>query len=436
MSFFLRFLLPLFLFAPAGAWAGARAGEAPEALGIGEQTTLTVEPGTRFSVGNGEVIQVRATQIGGGKSLLLVKGKSQGYSDLMLLDAQGGRRALAFRVVSKRQAALASDGKAIFSEASGLRLQANGDGWLARGSARSLEDWNAERTIEAQGKGKVQSIAHLHPLERVRAESRIRRLLRDAGLDGLAVKSAGSTVLVYGDAGSQGEKELAESLAHEVIRDAVSQIRVPFEKGSRLRFRARILEVLKDSASSLGLDWPEGIPNVLQISKGFTKASFALDAALRLLERKGQARLLSQPELLLNEKGVAELEVGGEIPVPLHSHLFSAVQWKQYGLTLRLELPGVSRNLARARITVKISTLDPANGAEGVPALRVSKMDTQVDMEVGKAVLLSGLMESRQSRNLQGIPFLSDVPVLGELFRSHDFQENRSELVILIEAEA
>jgi Flp pilus assembly secretin CpaC len=409
----------------------ARAEEA-QPLGLGELTSVSVEPGTRFSVGNPEVIQVKATQAGE-KSLLLVKGKAQGYSDLILLGEKGEKRKVSFRVVSKRQAALGGDGKSMFS-APGLSLHANGDGWLARGSTRSLEDWNAERALESAGKGKVQSIAHLHPLERARAESLIRRRLKDAGLKGIEVKSAGNTVLLFGDADGEGDKALAESLAVEVIRDARSQIRVPFERGARLRFHARILEMMKDSALSLGLQWPDGVPNALQVAPGVLHGTFALDAALRLLEKKGQARLLAQPQLLLNEKGTAELQVGGQIPIPLHSRLFSAVEWKNYGLTLRLELPGVSRGLARTHVSVEIATLDPANGNDGVPALRVSKLDTQVDMEVGKAVLLSGLMESRQSRNTAGIPYLSDIPILGELFRSHDFQEKRSELVIVLEA--
>src|SRR5262249_1065367 len=149
----------------------------------------------------------------------------------------------------------------------GLKLQPSGDGWLARGNTHSLEDWNAMQSITEQSKGKVQNLARLHPLERIKAESKIRRLLRDAKLDGLGVKSAGSTGLVYGDADPPADKELAESLARQVLRDARSEIRVPFEKGARLRFRARILEVLKDSASSLGLQWGEGVPQAVQVSK-------------------------------------------------------------------------------------------------------------------------------------------------------------------------
>jgi Flp pilus assembly secretin CpaC len=393
-----------------------------------------VDPGTRFSLGNPEVIQVKSTQVSGGKSLLLVKGKSIGYSDLILLNSTGVQKTMAFRVVSKRQAALAKDGQYLLAAPEGIQLQANGEGWLARGTVSSLDDWNAVKALEQQAKGKVQLQAKLHPLQRAMAESRIRRLLRDADLGAIEVKSAGNTILIYGDAANAGEKELAESLSREVFQGTLSQIRVPFERGARLRFKARILEVLKSSVRGVGFQWQDQVPGALQVSSSAVNAGIALEAALRLLEKRGQARLLSQPELLLNEKGVAELKVGGEIPIQLQTRSFSAVQWKPYGLSLRLELPGVSRQLARARISVEISTLDPANGVEGVPAMRVSKMETEVDMDVGKAVLLSGLMENRESRNLSGLPFLGDIPIIGELFRSHDFQENRSELVILIEA--
>lgn len=414
--------------------SGHAEAEETRALSLGEQASLAVEPGTRFSVGNPDVIHVKATQLKAGRSLLLVKGKSQGYSDLILLSDAGTRTSLAFRVVSKRQGALARDGQSLLATPAGVQLQPSGDGWVARGRIGNIEDWNMVKALEAGGKGKVQNLLKLHPLERLRAESRIRGLLRAAGLEGIEVKSAGNTILLLGDAKSAAEKGLAEDLARQVVMSARSEIRVPFERGGRLRFRAKILELLKSSASSLGFQWQEGMPSALQLGTGGMKANLALEAALRILEKKGQARVLSQPELLLNEKGVAELKVGGEIPIQLQTRNFSSVQWKPYGLSLRLELPGVSRGYARARITVDITSLDPANGAGGVPAVRVSRLDTQVDMEVGKAVLLSGLMEHRESRNLAGIPLLGDIPVLGELFRSRDFQKNRSELVILIEA--
>ncbi|RZA06979.1 MAG: type II and III secretion system protein, partial [Proteobacteria bacterium] len=371
-----------------------------------------------------------------GAPVLLVKGKAQGYSDLILMEEGGKQRTYAFRVVSKKQAALVSDHTRHFGSSPSLKVSPQGDGWVATGQARSLEDWNRVKTLADRGKDKVDSFADVHPLERLKAEARIQKLFASAGLDHLSVRGAGNLVIIEGDCHNQKEKELAEELAGAVFRGFRSHLKIPFEDGGRLRFRAKILEVMRTGAQSLGLDWAGAVPNALQVSKDFSKASFGLAAGLKIMEKRGQARVLSQPELLLNEKGIAELKAGGEIPVPTRSRNSANVQWKAYGFLLRLELPGMSRETARAKVTVEISSLDPSNGSEGIPGIRISRMETMVDMKIGQPVLLSGLMEKRQNRNLSLLPGLGDIPILGELFRSREYQENQSELVILLEADA
>jgi pilus assembly protein CpaC len=405
-------------------------------LALGAQESLAISVGARFSVGNSEVISAKATRPPQGGPVLLVKGKAQGYSDLIVMEADGKQRTYAFRVVSKKQAALVTDHTRHFDQSPGLKVSPQGDGWVATGQAKSLDDWNRVRSLADRGKDKVDSFAGLHPMERLKAEARIQKLFRSAGLEHLSVRGAGNLVILEGDCRTQKEKELAEELAGEVFRGYRSHLRIPFEYGGRLRFRAKILEVMRTGAQSLGFDWAGAVPNALQVSKDFTKASFSLAAGLKIMERRGQARVLSQPELLLNEKGIAELKAGGEIPIPTRSRNSASVQWKPYGFMLKLELPGMSRQSARAKVTVEISSLDPANGTEGIPGIRMSRMETMVDMEIGKPVLLSGLMEKRQNRNLSLLPGLGDIPLLGELFRSREFQENQSELVILLEADA
>jgi Flp pilus assembly secretin CpaC len=428
LPFFLLIFLAIF---PVGT---AFAQDDSIHLAIGEQRSFPIEEGSRFSVGNPEVIQVKSTQLAEAGTILLIKGKSQGYSDLVLIGEKGVKKALAFRVMTKKQAALAGDGKRLFQSSPGLMVSPNGVGWVARGQARSLDDWNSVKALEAQSRGKISSLTRLHPLERLKAEGRILRLFRSAGLNHLIVKGAGNFILLEGNCASLQEKQLAEDLAAQVIAGARSHLRVAFDAGGRLRFRAKILEVVRSEAQALGLQWEDGVPGALLIGKSFSKANFSLQAALKMMEKSGKARILSQPQLLLNEKGIAELKVGGEIPIQQTSRNSSSVQWKPYGLLFRLELPGISNRVARAKITTEISSLDPANGSEGIPGLRVSRMETQVDIEVGKPVMLSGLMDKRERRSDSFLPLLGEIPVLGELFRSRDFQENRSELVILLEA--
>lgn len=401
-------------------------------LAIGEQKSFPAEVGARFSVGNPEVIQVKSTQMGTGKPIFIVKGKAAGYSDLVILGDDATNKSLAFRVVSKRQRALSQDGEKLFNAPKGVAILTQGNSWLLKGEAQNVEDFNVARAMGSPEK--VKNLVRIHPLVRLKAESEIKRRLRQVQLDSIEVIGVGGQILLKGDLGSKADKEFAEDIAREVFANIRSHLRVPYEAAGQLRFSAKILELNRNSSQELGFDWSKEIPAALQLSTKFTKAALGLDATLRLLERRGQAKLLSKPNLLLNEKGVAELKVGGEIPIPSHTKNSSSVQWKPYGLSLKLEMPGISKKMARAKITVEIAGLDPTSGREGIPGIRSSKLETEVDIQIGRPVLLSGLIETRRSESVSQLPLLGDIPVLGELFRSHEFQENKSELVILLEA--
>jgi Flp pilus assembly secretin CpaC len=403
-------------------------------LAIGEQKIVEIPMGSRFSLGNSEVVSAKITSSGGDRAQLVIKGKSQGYSDLIIFDSKGGSKSSEYRVVSKKQASLAGDGEKLLPLAKGLKIEPLGAGWVATGKANNLEEWNRLNAIGAQGKGQFHGFARLHPMERLRAESRIQRLFRQANLEHLRVRGAGNYVILDGLAKSKEEKIFAEELAGQIFRPLKSFLEVPFEKGNTLRYRAKILEVLKSNAKEFGLNWEQGVPAVLSMGKNSSKGDFQLSAALKFLEKTGAARVLSQPELLLNEKGIAELKVGGEIPISLKTKESASVNWKPYGLLLRLEVPGSSAKKARTKITMELSSLDPANGIENIPGIRVSRMETIVDLRLGAPVLLSGLMDQRQARSVRQFPFLAELPILGSLFQSEDFQENNSELVIALEA--
>lgn len=423
------FILPLF----SQKFAAAEDSNAIS-LAIGEQRSFPAQVGARFSVGNPEVIQVKSTQLASGKAIFIVKGKASGYSDLVILGDDALNKSLAFRVVSKKQAALVQDGERLLGAPKGLSILPQGNSWLIRGEAKSLEDFNLAHAMGENGKGNIKNLVRIHPMERLKAEDKIRKRLQLAQIEGIQVLGIGGKILLRGNAKSSADKDLAESISREVFGEIYSSVKVPFETGGRLRFSAKIIELNRNSAKELGFDWTKEIPSALQLTTKFTKAALGLEATLRLLERRGQAKLLSKPNLLLNEKGIAELKVGGEIPIPTHTKESANIQWKPYGLSLRLEMPGMSEAMARAKIVVEISGLDPSNGREGIPGIRSSRMETQVDMQIGVPILLSGLIESRSANTESQIPFIGDIPILGELFKSRDFQENRSELVIILEA--
>ena len=87
------------------------------------------------------------------------------------------------------------------------------------------------------------------------------------------------------------------------------------------------------------------------------------------------------------------------------------------------------------QIDSEVSTLDESTKVDGIPGLQTNKVSSTFDLIRSRTIALSGLIKNEQGQSSEGIPFLKNIPILGHLFSSHDFKENRSELVIFVTPE-
>ena len=142
--------------------------------------------------------------------------------------------------------------------------------------------------------------------------------------------------------------------------------------------------------------------------------------------------MLSQPELVVRAPGDAELCAGGELPIKTNTQYSSQLFWKSYGLTLKLHVTEVTSKQVRADVFTEVSHLDQSNTLDDLPIVQANRMKTQVDAEIGKPLLLSGLLQQDSREQAKGLPFLRKLPVLGKLFESRDYLEARSELVAVL----
>jgi Flp pilus assembly secretin CpaC len=158
-----------------------------------------------------------------------------------------------------------------------------------------------------------------------------------------------------------------------------------------------------------------------------------LDLTLQALEGEGSVRILSSPELVVRAPGEAELFSGGEIPIQATSAYYSSVTWKNFGLSLKLNVTHTTAEKVRLDIFTEVSHLDTSiSSVDKVPGIQSNRMKTQVDARYGVPLLLSGLLQHGMRENARGLPFLRQIPVLGMLFGSDDYLNERSELVAIL----
>jgi pilus assembly protein CpaC len=177
-----------------------------------------------------------------------------------------------------------------------------------------------------------------------------------------------------------------------------------------------------------------------------------VDASIEAFERVGLLRVLAEPNLTAISGEAGKFLAGGEFPVPVQADDGKiSIEFKPFGVGLAFT-PVV---LSGGRISLKLSTEVSELTSEGafatgdtsfvdangqrqivrgitIPALQVRRAETTVEMPSGGALVMAGLIQERTRQALEGIPGAKDLPVFGALFRSRDFVNNESELVIIV----
>jgi pilus assembly protein CpaC len=178
------------------------------------------------------------------------------------------------------------------------------------------------------------------------------------------------------------------------------------------------------------------------VVQSFGGSSRQLDVFISALETKGLLRRLAEPNLIAQSGERAEFLAGGEIPIPIASQTFNGspqitVSYKEFGVKLAFT-PTVLRNgQINLQLEPEVSQIDPtlsvAVGAGvSVPGLTKRRARTNVELRDGQSFAIAGLLQTQSTRTIEQLPWLGSIPVLGALFRSPSFQENETELVVIV----
>jgi pilus assembly protein CpaC len=442
----------------------APAGAAQRAISIqtGHSIVLDEPAVARVAVGDRAVVSIRAIS---GRQLL-VTGRAPGHTTAILWT--GGRRSeyqidvtedAADRMAAMVQSAITFPG---------VVVRAFDRALVARGTVEDpreltvLNDVLArfDKLAVARKYAVVNAVTVAHPLgslqERIAAVAGPDVHVDADGKGGLVVSGA-----VHDRARAEWVLAHVRGLAGPYLAlDGKVTDRLEVETVSQIEVKVRVYEVDKTALDQLGVRLQSGTPDpanpsniiiggpafpivetALGVGKALTVGAFVrttrLAPTLDLLVQRGDAKLLSEPNLVTLPGTAASFLVGGEIPIPYTTGVGqTSIIYKEYGVRLNITPTLLGSGAIEAKVTPEVSDLDFQDGVSTggfvIPALRTSRLTTDVVTASGESIVLGGMMRHVEQRTIQKVPLLGDLPIIGQLFRSTRYQSQQTDIVFIM----
>ena len=282
--------------------------------------------------------------------------------------------------------------------------------------------------------------------------------------DDIRLSQANGSVVLSGTVSDPSTVAQADSVVQAAGFKTVNMLASPVKAATQVQLQIRVAEVSRNKLRELGASFAyQGSPNtggfisgggpasVGEVAQGVMKNTFtAMNVFLmggntfqmiRAMQTNGALRSLAEPNLIAMDGQTASFLAGGEFPIPIvqGQNAGVTIQFKEYGVRLNFKTTIIDEDHIRLELEPEVSTIDFANGVrfDGfvVPALRTRRARTGVELRDGQSFALAGLLDNSESRSLSKVPLLGDVPILGNLFKSTQFQKQETELVFIVTAD-
>lgn len=276
-------------------------------------------------------------------------------------------------------------------------------------------------------------------------------------------EAVNDSIILTGPASSPGEADRATQVARAFVSAPEKVINMMTIAGSdQVMVKARVIEVQRTAVKQLGVDVSALVSNIgdgLSFTQNATFAvagnqlgggilgydDGALSTNLRAFERAGLVRILAEPNVTAVNGESGEFLAGGEFPVPVgrDNNGNILIEFKPYGVRLAFRPVVLSQGRISLQLSTEVSELSTsgaftlggtADNALVIPALNVRRASSTVELPSGGSLMIAGLLREDLRQNIDQLPGLGSVPVLGALFRSRDYISGETELVIVLEA--
>lgn len=182
------------------------------------------------------------------------------------------------------------------------------------------------------------------------------------------------------------------------------------------------------------------VPNLNPLNIFLFRPDLNLGATLQALQQKSVLQILARPNLMALNGQPAKFLAGGEFPFPVVQGVSSGttavtIQFKKFGVQLAFT-GTIEGNKIRLKLAPEVSTLDYTNAVTisgfQIPAISTRRAETVIELADGQTFGMAGLLDKRETVQLSKMPGIGDIPILGQLFRSHQINRTNSELMVLV----
>ncbi len=369
-------------------------------LYVGEATTIPATNVTRVAVGNGKLITANVID---GKEILLL-GENPGDTSLFIWS---GAKILKYRVKinSMDIGDLTANVQSMIKDLPNVKIDRVGDQIALSGTA-SKQDLKKLEIITQSTKQVINLVREedvtLKKMVYIKVQfMEFRRsALKNLGIDWATSINGPSAALT------------ADVISNNQFRYAPSSQDPTFVSGQ-------------------GANRPLSIAS--QQWRLYLGLATTLTSRINLAVSNGDAGVLAAPELATRSGGEAKFLAGGQVPLPVTSPTGQvSVSFKDYGIKLNITPVVDDNNVIQAKLDTEVSAIDNSVVVQGIPGFTTRSTSSDINLKSGQTIVMSGLVNQSISNSIDKFPWLGDIPVLGALFKSTNFQSNRSDLVMFV----
>jgi pilus assembly protein CpaC len=299
----------------------------------------------------------------------------------------------------------------------------------------------------------------------------VRAALRQS-MPGIQIEGVGDSVLLTGSVSSPVEAQQAGEVAARLVGGSEKVVNSIVVRGrDQVMLKVTVAEVRRDVVKQMGVDLSAQL-NVGNTTVNFNNANPftannaplvpgnglgiaagtmpSVQAVLRAMEKAGVVKTLAEPNLTAISGESATFISGGEFPIPTGvtcqtttgggaiGNCVQTVAFKKFGISLNFTPVVLSEGRISLRVMTEVSEVSTENSLTGgqggttIPSIKTRRAETTLEIPSGGSMAMAGLIQEQTKQAINGLPGLDQVPVLGALFRSQDFVNNQTELMVIV----